>query len=95
MGRQPLSANPPPTNRATQYGENKMAQETLHLAPSSNIAGAAYDSETLELTVEFKGNAKYLVSNVPPQLAEDFASAPSAGKFYNVVIRDQYVVVRV
>lgn len=72
-----------------------MAQKTLSLAASSNISGATYDPETLDLVVTFKGGQSYVVSDVSTIEAEGFESASSAGRYYNENFRDSHVVSKV
>jgi hypothetical protein len=63
-----------------------MPVRTLQHAGSSHITGASYDDETQELSVSFK-NGTYLYSNVPDEVALDFESAPSAGKYFDTNIK--------
>lgn len=63
-----------------------MAIRTLQHAGSSHITGATCDEETQELVVSFK-NGSYSYQSVPPEIAEAFESAPSAGKYFDANIK--------
>lgn len=56
--------------------------------------GAAYYPRTQRLEVQFRGGAAYYYYDVPPQVAEAFRRAPSAGKFIDSTLNNfEYGVV--
>lgn len=66
------------------------AQPIPHTSTSGHIAGVAYDEETSELAVTFKGGATYIYSGVTPQDANGFNGAPSATDHLNTYIKPNY-----
>lgn len=60
-------------------------------AKSSNIAAHGYDAVARVLAIRFTGGNKvYHYADVPPDVAKDFAKAPSIGRAFISMIRDQY-----
>lgn len=57
---------------------------------SSNIAGAGYDAETRVLTVRFHSGLAYQYENVPENIYDELVSAPSAGRYFNANIKNQF-----
>ena len=58
---------------------------------SSAIAGATYDPDTRQLTVQFKGGGtSYTYQDVPEDVWDQFVTAPSPGTFWRESIKDQY-----
>jgi len=57
---------------------------------SSNISSRGYDLERQVLAVTFKSGDVWHYASVPPQLAEDFFNAPSAGRFYGANIKGKF-----
>jgi hypothetical protein len=57
---------------------------------SSNVEKIAYDDETKELLVGFKGGSKYYYVNVPKKLYEELLDSSSKGKFLNEKIKGDY-----
>ncbi len=59
---------------------------------SSNLAAADYCAETSTLIVEFKNGTQYKYENVPAAVYEEFEKtfdgSQSAGKFFNVQIKN-------
>jgi hypothetical protein len=55
---------------------------------SSNIAGADYDEETRELTIEFQSGATYVYSGVPKEVYESLMTG--GGSFFHRAIRSSY-----
>lgn len=66
-----------------------MAVRELQHAGSSHIIGASYDDETQQLTVSFK-NGTYVYDSVSPDVANEFESAASAGKYFDANIKGKY-----
>lgn len=64
--------------------------ETVSLQPSSNIAAAQYDQETLELVVTFKNGTSYMYSPVPGNVVTDWSNAQSSGQYFNAFIKGQF-----
>ena len=58
--------------------------------PSSVIQRFAYRPETAELDIIFTTGRRYIYSNVPKELADDFRAAFSKGVYFNRHIRDRY-----
>jgi hypothetical protein len=71
-----------------------MASTQLAIRQSSNILGAAYDPQSLNLTVIFKGSSgkgsAYVYSRVPAQVANGLSQAESPGKFLNLYVKNQF-----
>lgn len=61
-----------------------------HSFKSSAIVSGSYDADTQELVVVFTGGRSYSFDGVPPDVWERFKAAPSAGSFYNAMLRGQY-----
>jgi KTSC domain len=59
---------------------------------SSNIQGIDYDEKQKNLTVIFKNGASYTYQNVPKEVAEAYAKAPSPRKFQDAYIHGKYNV---
>ena len=62
---------------------------------SSTITAIGFDPQAGELHVEFKNGSRYLYSNFPMALYEEFLAAPSAGKFFAQKIKGGYEGVKV
>jgi hypothetical protein len=67
-----------------------MAAIPLQHAESSNIAGASYDVDTQELAVKFKSGATYIYENLGQDTADAFEQADSAGKYFDVNIKNRF-----
>ena len=50
---------------------------------SSAVSSSTYDEERQELVVTFKSGRSYTYRNVPPDVANDMATADSVGRFVN------------
>jgi hypothetical protein len=57
---------------------------------SSHIEGYSYDAETWTLHVRFKGGNTYAYQSVPPDKADNFASASSPGQFLHAYIKPHH-----
>jgi hypothetical protein len=57
---------------------------------SGNLTAISYDDETQQLTCVFHHGGTYVYSGVPPQVADGFASAPSAGQYLNQFVKPLY-----
>ena len=69
-----------------------MAERQISIAESSNIDSVYHDDETLTLRVVFKGSSGvYTYDQVPIDKADGFASAPSAGKYLNAMVKGQHL----
>ena len=62
---------------------------------SSNLAAVGYEAMTQTLEVEFHGGQVYQYYGVPKQMFDELMQAPSAGKFFNLYIREGYAYSRV
>lgn len=58
--------------------------------PSSVIERFSYDAESRALIVVFLSGRRYRYADVPPDVAQAFATAFSKGTFFNRHIRDRY-----
>jgi hypothetical protein len=63
-----------------------MSAEIIPIKSSSHVQGVSYDEDTQELVVSF-AKASYLYSGVPPQVANGFAGAASAGQYLDTAIK--------
>jgi len=57
---------------------------------SSNLLGVAYDEDTHELSVQFKGGSTYKYKDVPPEEYGALMDAPSPGGYFNDFIKNSY-----
>ena len=57
---------------------------------SSNVSTVGYDPETKELSVTWSKGKRSIYSNVPEELAEQLANAPSVGSMLNSEIKPYY-----
>ena len=62
----------------------------IPFAASTNIQSVQYDDESQELTVRFFKGGTYVYSDIPPNVADGFSSAPSAGTYLHQFIKGQY-----
>ena len=60
------------------------------MSSSSAITRVLYDASNRTLAVTFTNGKKYIYENVPPEVANEFQTAPSQGTYFNWRIRDQY-----
>lgn len=63
--------------------------ETVLLA-SSHIESLTFDPDTDTLTVVFTSGDSYDYMNVPPQVYRAFAAAPSAGQYFQRMVKGRY-----
>lgn len=66
-----------------------------HPVISSRIAGIGYDPATAELEIAFKDASVYRYRGVPEHLFHTFLSVVSKGRFYDGVIRNKFVQIRI
>jgi hypothetical protein len=57
---------------------------------SSALFAVGYDAETQLLCVEFRSGAVYDYLGVPQDIHAGLLNAPSKGRYFNRVIRDQF-----
>ena len=57
---------------------------------SSNVSSVGYDSDSLELIITWTKGKRSIYSNVPEELAEQLANAPSVGSMLNSEIKPYY-----
>lgn len=57
---------------------------------SSNLVSVGYDSDSLTLEIEFKGDRVYQYFDVPETLYQELMQASSKGTFFSENVRDQY-----
>ncbi len=79
-----------PTQPSSE-GAGKNMVETHAFPRSGTLVKAAYNTETGLLQLWFTGNPQgYDYPHVPAHLWAGLKLAPSAGRYYNLHIRDQY-----
>jgi hypothetical protein len=61
-----------------------------HFPDSTVIHSAAYDDETDELTIRLRTGRTYIYREVPEWVYDELHAAESAGRYYNLRIRDAY-----
>lgn len=57
---------------------------------STVITSAAYDDDRRTLEVKLHNGRVYLYCDVPQEIYEGLLSAPSAGRYFNQVVRSKY-----
>ena len=57
---------------------------------STHLAGADYDEETAQLTIQFVNGAVYRYSNVPQTSADVLFQSSSPGSYFHDKIRGNY-----
>ena len=57
---------------------------------SSNVSTVGYDPETKDLIITWTKGKRSIYSNVPEELAEQLANAPSVGSMLNSEIKPYY-----
>jgi hypothetical protein len=62
---------------------------------SDHIAGAYYDSMERRATIKFKNGSVYHVHGMLPDDYQAFMDAPSQGRHFHSIIKDNYHVERV
>lgn len=58
-----------------------MPREMKAFRYSTNVMGAGYDEGARELTVDFKGGARYLYRDVPKVVADELMKSNSPGRY--------------
>lgn len=62
----------------------------IAFAASTQIANIQYDTVNMALIVEFQRGGVYAYSQVPEDVANGFAQAPSAGIYLNTYVKGIY-----
>lgn len=62
----------------------------MSAAKSSQILSHGYDPQTKTLAVRFQAGGLYHYSDVPPEVYEQFAQAPSLGRFMHSTIKGKF-----
>lgn len=82
----------------TKSVRQQAEQQALEEAPifgtavhSSVIEEMDYNPEARTMLVTFKSGAKYIYSNVRPELAQQWLAAESKGRFLNDVIKSGFI----
>ena len=57
---------------------------------SSNVSTVGYDPETKDLTITWTKGKRSIYSNVPEELAEQLANAPSVGSMLNSEVKPYF-----
>ena len=66
----------------------------MQFVDSSNLEQIGYLGDEMELHVIFRGGARYVYHDVPPQIFEGLAEAPSKGSYLNREIKGVYTFTR-
>jgi hypothetical protein len=66
------------------------AMHETYFPRSKALRSAAYDEETQELTIRLTTDRTYVYRRVPDWVYEKLITAESAGRYYNLKIRDGY-----
>lgn len=66
-----------------------MAIMSIPLA-SSMLSSATYDSDNKTLDLVFNNGRSYTYESVPQEIADGLFAAPSAGRYYLNMIKDQF-----
>lgn len=64
-----------------------MSIKVLNLRQSSNIKGATWDSDTLQLNVEFFNGGSYSYDQVPEAKVIEFENADSPGRYLHANLK--------
>ena len=64
--------------------------QQTYFPESVSLDSAAYDEETRELTIQLRTGRTYVYRDVPDVEYDRLVSAESAGRYYNLRIRDDY-----
>lgn len=70
-----------------------MKMEARQYFNSTSIEYASYDKEEKILTIKFVNSKEYRYKDVPERVYNEMVDAPSAGKFFQTFIRNQYEVI--
>ena len=62
---------------------------------STNVAAIGFDAGTETLEVEFHNGGIYQYYGVPEHMFAELMQAPSAGRFFNMYIKNNYAYSRV
>ena len=62
----------------------------MHFVASSNVEAIGYDSDTLELHVQFLNSGIYVYYNVEEWVFDEFMQADSKGTYLNTNIKPSY-----
>lgn len=66
-----------------------MTIQTVQLR-SSALASATYDDENEDLSITFSNGSTYDYHDVPKEVFDGLASAPSPGGYWHAAIKDVY-----
>jgi hypothetical protein len=85
---------PPPDARSSErlrrYLETNAPRDVSEAMPSSVIRSFSYNARDRTLDVLFVSGLRYRYADVPEDIAQDLAAAPSKGGYFNDHIRDRY-----
>ena len=62
----------------------------LRSVASSNLDKIGYDGSVRTMVIRFKSGAVYEYLNVPQDVHDNLLHAPSAGKYFNIYIRNKF-----
>jgi len=66
---------------------------TLRPVDSTMFSRVGYDEKTWTLVLEFQNSLRLAYQEVPPEVADEFLSAESLGKYYNANVKGKYQAV--
>ncbi|WP_231923261.1 KTSC domain-containing protein [Sphingobium cloacae] len=75
---------------ALSFAKHRCARGIIADMPSTAIHRFAYHADEQRLDVQFVGGKRYSYFDVPADIAEGLATAPSKGRYFNSMIRDRY-----
>lgn len=81
-----LPSHPRGASFTTKQTGTSMAKRTIALA-SSAIISATYDDQTKQMQITFTDGRTYDFPNVPEDVFDGLAEAPSAGRYYTENIK--------
>ena len=66
---------------------NTVVLKEIQIAPSTNLAGVAYDADEMTLYVQFRNGSMYAYQRIPEDLVTDLSKAISSGQHFNTFIK--------
>jgi len=73
----------------------EITQTVFVTLDSTSLAGAAYDSQSLTLSLLFHNGAIYSYSGVQPGVYQELLVAPSKGTYFHHSIRSRFTFNRI
>ena len=72
---------------AAEVAEEWWNDNAWHPVSSSNVDAFRYDKSTSSLYIQFHGARRYKYFNIPPDMAEGLATAPSPGGWFHANLK--------